>query len=89
MKSLHPLFVFFSLVRRHGQLFSPMLLMTAQRARGRSSVRPCPEQFGRLSTHASRLRTLWDMKRGRVGGSVHDHNAFFRRSLIVMFLCSV
>jgi hypothetical protein len=31
----------------------PMLFMAAQHSRGRSSVRPCSEQFGRLSTHLS------------------------------------
>jgi hypothetical protein len=66
--------------------FFPMLLMAAQFSRGRSSVRPCSEQFGRLSTHVSRLRSsFWDKKRGRVGGSVHDNHFL----IALFFTCSV
>lgn len=44
----------FSLVRRHDHVISPVahdcsFLMVCRS--GRSSVRSCPEQFGRLSTH--------------------------------------
>ncbi|ELU42082.1 hypothetical protein AG1IA_03905 [Rhizoctonia solani AG-1 IA] len=41
-------------VRRHGSAISPVLLTSAQLfLRGSSSVKPCSERFGRLSTQLS------------------------------------